>query len=47
MSAPTLDTAKRWLHKDAEWWQFWLPQSGPVGGMIMGVILASFLAALP
>ena len=28
-----------WVYRDAEWWQFWRPQRGGVGGTIMGVVL--------
>lgn len=31
-----------WYHKKAKWWQFWLPQSGFLGGCIAGSII--FLA---
>ena len=36
-------TLEEWKYKEAKWWQFWLPQSGPVGGMLLGV---SFVAIL-
>lgn len=29
----------RWFVKDARWYHFWLPQSGFLGGLIMGVTL--------
>ena len=28
-----------WMSKDAEWYEFWLPDSGIVGGFIFGVII--------
>ena len=42
-----LGVLKRWFFKGARWWQFWLPQSGPVGGVIVaGVIALLLLLAL-
>lgn len=26
-----------WLNKDAKWWHFWLPQSGLLGGLLLGI----------
>jgi hypothetical protein len=37
---------KRWFFKGAQWWQFWLPQSGPVGGIIVAGVIALLLLAL-
>lgn len=31
---------KKWYNTPAEWYHFWLPQSGLFGGVIMGLILA-------
>lgn len=28
-----------WSLHPAAWWQFWYPQSGPIGGFIMGWLL--------
>ncbi len=28
-----------WVTADAEWWQFWLPQSGFRGGCVLGAIM--------
>jgi hypothetical protein len=41
-----LDVLKRWFFKDAQWWQFWLPQSDLVGGFVAGVIVAGVIALL-
>lgn len=30
-----------WAYRDAEWWQFWMPQSGPLGGVIFGLVLSA------
>lgn len=30
---------RQWQAREAAWWQFWRPQSGTLGGMIMGVLL--------
>lgn len=32
-----------WTSKPAKWYQFWLPQSGYRGGLILGAILAALL----
>lgn len=29
----------RWWYHDAKWWQFWYPQSGPIGAGVFGAIL--------
>lgn len=34
---------KEWLMKPAKWYEFWLPQSGVVGGTICSVILYSIV----
>jgi glycerol uptake facilitator-like aquaporin len=34
---------KRWWLREAEWWQFWLPQSGPIGGGIGGTLLGTIV----
>ena len=36
----------KWLHKPAKPWQFWLPQSGAMGGLINGVVISSVLLAV-
>jgi hypothetical protein len=28
-----------WWLRDAEWWQFWMPQSGLIGGCIVGLLM--------
>jgi hypothetical protein len=28
-----------WIHRPAQWWQFWRPQSASPGGMIMALLL--------
>jgi len=30
---------KKWFSKEAKRYQFWLPQSGSSGGVILGVII--------
>ena len=35
-----------WLKRDAEWWEFWHPSSGIIGGFIMGVIVFTALVVL-
>ena len=35
-----------WLFEPAKWWQFWMPQSGFLGGCIMGLYIALFLALI-
>ena len=39
MSAP-----ERWWNRPAARWQFWNPQSGLVGGLIMGSVLFAITA---
>lgn len=36
---------RRWFYRDAEWWEFWFPQSGPIGGVLfcMAFWLAVFV----
>lgn len=29
----------KWIYKPAKWYQFWLPQSGDFGGIIIGTIV--------
>ena len=36
----------KWAFRDAEWWQFWMPQSGLAGGMIAGVVVIVAIVAL-
>jgi hypothetical protein len=35
---------KRWVKTEAEWWQFWMPQSGGRGGIIMGIVILCVVA---
>lgn len=28
-----------WVFREAKWWQFWLPQSGIIGGLIITAIV--------
>lgn len=30
-----------WLERDAEWWEFWHPSSGLVGGLILGLLIST------
>lgn len=34
---------RRWLDADAEWWEFWMPQSGGIGGAIVGGVITSLV----
>jgi hypothetical protein len=34
-----IQALKWWWCHDAEWWEFWFPQSGARGGGIIGVAL--------
>lgn len=36
----------KWFQQPAEWYEFWMPQSGPIGGLIFGAILSPPLAWL-
>lgn len=33
----------RWLTTPCPWWEFWNPQSGPVGGLLGGLVLWSLI----
>ncbi len=33
------DLIKKWFMTDAKWYEFWMPQSGFVGGLIMGAVV--------
>lgn len=37
---------EKWINKPAKWWQFWLPQSGIVGGSILGLLAGFSLTTL-
>jgi len=30
---------KEWVFKDAKWYEFWMPDSGPIGGLIFGTLI--------
>lgn len=32
-----------WFLRPAQWWQFWLPQSGKYGGLIAGSVISAAL----
>lgn len=34
-----MNPLRRWLAHPAEWWQFWYPQSGWSGGLIIAYAL--------
>lgn len=36
----------RWLYHDAEWWQFWWPNSGMIGGALLGLVCMTILIAV-
>ncbi len=36
----------KWNYADAEWYHFWLPQSGGTGGIIMGCLIGLVVAFL-
>jgi len=31
----------RWFYKDAPWYQFWMPQSGFLGGALFAVLVGA------
>lgn len=35
---------KKWLLHPAEWWEFWYPQSGHIGGGLIGSAMIVLLA---
>jgi len=35
-----MEIINKWCKKPAKYWQFWLPQSGAVGGIIFGLIIS-------
>lgn len=35
-----------WLFTEAKWHQFWLPQSGLIGGLIFGAIVSACFIAI-
>lgn len=38
---------EKWsLWTDAQWWQFWLPQSGFIGGSICGVLILTIVGVV-
>ena len=43
---PVIDRIWIWSQKPASPLQFWLPQSGPVGGLILGALVFVGLALL-
>ena len=38
-----LDLFEKWISIEAKWYQFWLPNSGSVGGLIMGNVILVIL----
>lgn len=34
-----IDAIKAWAMQDAEVWQFWMPQSGLLGGVMVGMVI--------
>jgi hypothetical protein len=38
-----MSSKEPWHYREAEWYQFWLPQSGFSGGLILGAILGVVL----
>lgn len=32
---------KKWITKEAKWYQFWLPRSGFIGGLILASIFVT------
>lgn len=48
MPSLSVITAKidAWLYKDAKPWQFWLPQSGYIGGAILAALVCLVLATI-
>ena len=41
------DVIGRWALTPAAWWQFWLPQSGIRGGLILALVVWFFLYVMP
>lgn len=37
------DEILRWWRTPAAWWQFWLPQSGFIGGLLFGALITQLL----
>lgn len=37
---------RKWTFKNARWYQFWMPQSGGIGGFIAGIIVIIALIAI-
>jgi hypothetical protein len=37
---------KPWALVDAHWWQFWMPQSGLIGGLINGAVIVAATFAI-
>jgi len=37
---------RQWINTPAEWWEFWLPQSGLVGGVVFYFIMAVAMCAV-
>ena len=35
-----------WWNQPADWWEFWLPQSGWIGGAVLGALAASIIALI-
>ena len=33
-----------WFYRPAQWWQFWLPQSGFIGGLILMGLAVTLIA---
>ena len=40
------DKISEWAYKNAKWYQFWMPQSGLVGGIIAGTVIGIILVLL-
>ena len=36
----------KWISKKARWYQFWLPASGPIGGLIFGSFIGLILTLI-
>ena len=34
---------RRWMRKEASWYEFWMPQSGVLGGFVLGSTLGYVL----
>lgn len=41
-----MEILNKWWFKPAKYWQFWLPQSGIIGGMILGAFILAIIIVI-